>query len=82
MEAPTEFTAESVRDYILSKGGKVTNHELVKHFKPFLTDPVMKGELQCFCIKFISCAVVTKVAHLNLWACTPTFMLTNLILMR
>ncbi|XP_043228197.1 ankyrin repeat domain-containing protein SOWAHA-like [Amphibalanus amphitrite] len=42
MEPPTEFTADSVRDYILSKGGKVTNHELVKHFKPFLTDPVMK----------------------------------------
>ena len=45
MEPPTEFTAESVRDYILTRGGKVTNHELVKHFKPFLTDPVLKGEL-------------------------------------
>ena len=44
MDPPTEFTVESVRDYILSKGGKVTNHELVKHFKQFLTDPVMKGK--------------------------------------
>ena len=49
MEPPTEFTVESVRDYILSKGGKVTNHELVKHFKPFLTDPVMKGKCGKFC---------------------------------
>lgn len=43
MAAPTEFTLESVRDFILLNGGKVTNHELVKHFKIFLTDPSSKG---------------------------------------
>ena len=53
MDPPTEFTAESVRDYILSRGGKVTNHELVKHFKPFLTDPVMKGKLEIVLVLFI-----------------------------
>jgi hypothetical protein len=43
MAAPTEFTLESVRAFMLEKGGKVTNHELVKHFKQFLTDPCTKG---------------------------------------
>ena len=45
MAAPTEFTLESVRDFMLDRGGKVTNHELVKYFKPFLTDPYTKGNL-------------------------------------
>lgn len=45
MAAPTEFTLESVREFMLDKGGKVTNHELVKHFKQFLTDPYTKGNL-------------------------------------
>lgn len=37
------LTAETVRDYILRKGGKVTNTELVKHFKPLLVHPESKG---------------------------------------
>lgn len=39
-----EFTLESVRDYMISRGGRVTNHELVKHFKVFLTNPTCKGK--------------------------------------
>ncbi|CAL4073599.1 unnamed protein product, partial [Meganyctiphanes norvegica] len=43
MAAPVEeFTLESVRDFMISRGGRVTNHELVKHFKVFLTDPTSK----------------------------------------
>jgi hypothetical protein len=45
MAAPTEFTLESVRSFMLEKGGKVTNHDLVKHFKQFLTDPYTKGNM-------------------------------------
>ncbi|XP_069194795.1 uncharacterized protein sowah [Procambarus clarkii] len=37
-----EFTVESVRDYMISRGGRVTNHELVKHFKVYLTNPSCK----------------------------------------
>ena len=44
MAAPSEFTLESVRDFILLNGGRVTNHDLVKHFKIFLTDPSSKGK--------------------------------------
>lgn len=41
--SPLALTAETVRDYILGKGGKVTNTELVKHFKPLLVHPENKG---------------------------------------
>ena len=35
----SEFSLESVRQYMLMKDGQVTNHELVKHFKHWLTHP-------------------------------------------
>ncbi|XP_070001557.1 ankyrin repeat domain-containing protein SOWAHA [Penaeus vannamei] len=37
-----EFTLESVRDFMISRGGRVTNHELVKQFKVYLTNPSCK----------------------------------------
>ncbi|XP_076050986.1 ankyrin repeat domain family member sosondowah [Oratosquilla oratoria] len=39
---PEEFTLEAVRDYMISNGGRVTNHDLVKYFKVFLTNPETK----------------------------------------
>lgn len=44
MAAPNELSLKEIRNFMLEKGGKVTNHELVKHFKLFLTNPVTKGE--------------------------------------
>lgn len=43
MAAPTEFSQDAVLGFMLEKGGKVRNHELVKYFKPFLTNPATKG---------------------------------------
>ncbi|KAK8406957.1 hypothetical protein O3P69_007478 [Scylla paramamosain] len=37
-----EFTLESVKDFMVSRGGRVTNHELVNHFKTYLTNPACK----------------------------------------
>lgn len=37
------FTQDVVRDFIMTKGGRVTNHGLVSHFKHFLNDPSKKG---------------------------------------
>lgn len=37
------FTLEAVRDFMVSRGGRVTNHDLVKQFKAFLTNPAGKG---------------------------------------
>ncbi|XP_067002950.1 ankyrin repeat domain-containing protein SOWAHA [Anabrus simplex] len=44
MAAPTELSLECIRLFMLENGGKVTNHDLVKHFKRFLTDPETRVE--------------------------------------
>lgn len=41
---PVELSLESVRDFMVYKGGRVTNHELVKHFKTCLTNADSKGK--------------------------------------
>ena len=38
----TDFSLESVRQYMLAHEGKVTNHDLVKYYKAWLTHPVEK----------------------------------------
>lgn len=40
---PLVLSADTVRDFILSRGGKVYNTELVKYFKPLLVHPETKG---------------------------------------
>jgi len=42
MGQPSEFSLESVRQLMLASGGRVTNHDLVKCFRAWLTDPVGK----------------------------------------
>ena len=43
MAGPTEFTLEAVRQYMLAQpDGRVTNHELVKYFRAWLTHPTEK----------------------------------------
>ncbi|KAE8748265.1 hypothetical protein FOCC_FOCC004901 [Frankliniella occidentalis] len=44
MSVPTELSLEAVKKFMLENGGKVTNHDLVKHFKQFLTNPVNRVE--------------------------------------
>ena len=39
---PAEFSLESVRQLMLANGGRITNHQLVKSFKRWLTDPQEK----------------------------------------
>ena len=43
MEADSLFTIDSVRDFMIDRGGKVTNNDLVSHFKSFLNDPLKRG---------------------------------------
>ena len=38
------FSLDSVRDFMLSRGGRVKNHDLVTHFKSYLNDPNRKGK--------------------------------------
>ncbi|XP_052231314.1 uncharacterized protein LOC127844840 [Dreissena polymorpha] len=42
----TEFTEDSVKEFLLRKGGKVKNNELVIHFKNFLNDSARKDEMR------------------------------------
>lgn len=48
MAAPSELSLAEIRKFMLKSGGKVTNHELVKHFKQFLTNPSTKGNVISF----------------------------------
>ena len=42
--AASDFTLDSVKEFMLSHGGRVKNHELVTHFKGYLNDPDRKGK--------------------------------------
>lgn len=44
MAVPSELSLTEIRNFMLKNGGKVTNHELVKYFKPFLTNPNTKSK--------------------------------------
>lgn len=45
MATPGELSLEEIRNYLLENGGTARNHDLVKHFKRFLTDPETRGGL-------------------------------------
>ena len=42
MMQPSDFSLESVRQLMLANGGRITNHDLVKSYKRWLTDPQEK----------------------------------------
>lgn len=52
MAVPIELSLAEIRNFMLKNGGKVTNHELVKYFKQFLTNPNTKGESNT---EYLSC---------------------------
>lgn len=39
MDDSDVLTSDLIRNYLIQNGGKVSNHELVKHFKSYLTHP-------------------------------------------
>ena len=43
MATPSELSLEEIRKYLLENGGSARNHDLVKYFKKFLTDPETRG---------------------------------------
>ena len=43
MAVSRDLSLEAIRDFMLENGGKVTNHDLVKHFKGCLTNPETRG---------------------------------------
>lgn len=47
--AANELSIEEIHKFFIEKGGKVSNRELVKHFKAYLTNVESKGKRN-FCI--------------------------------
>ena len=41
--AEDDFSAEGIRNFIITNGGSVRNVQLVGHYKKYLNDPVKKG---------------------------------------
>jgi len=39
-----EFTEENVKRFLLERGGRVKNSDLVTHFRNFLNDSARKGK--------------------------------------
>ncbi|KAF6201945.1 hypothetical protein GE061_004341 [Apolygus lucorum] len=61
MSEPTSFTQEAIRDFMIFRGGKVTNHELVKHFKKFLTNPGTQEEARVLFKEYVNnLATITR----------------------
>ncbi|XP_076287395.1 ankyrin repeat domain family member sosondowah isoform X3 [Lasioglossum baleicum] len=44
MAMPSELSLEEIRKYLLENAGTARNHDVVKHFKRFLTDPETRVE--------------------------------------
>ncbi|XP_053995149.1 uncharacterized protein LOC128885235 isoform X2 [Hylaeus volcanicus] len=44
MATPSELSLEEIRKHLLENGGTARNHDVVKHFKKFLTDPDTRVE--------------------------------------
>lgn len=43
MSAPQELSFDEILKFMLAHNGQVTNQVLVKHFRPFLTNPETRG---------------------------------------
>lgn len=63
MSGPTEFTLESVRQYMLAQDGRVTNHELVKYFKAWLTHPSEKEQARQKFKEYVNTLATIKQEH-------------------
>lgn len=43
--AGSEITIEEIHKYLIQCGGFVSNRDVVRHFKRYLTDPISKGNI-------------------------------------
>ena len=62
-QPPTEFSLESVRQLMLASGGRVTNHELVKSFRRWLTDPQGKETARAQFKDYVNTLATIKQEH-------------------
>nr|XP_037867107.1 ankyrin repeat domain-containing protein SOWAHC isoform X2 [Bombyx mori] len=67
MSAPTELSFDEILKFMLAHNGKVTNHELVKHFKVFLMNPEMRDEARSTFKKNVNALAIIKTQNNEKW---------------
>ncbi|XP_041987182.1 ankyrin repeat domain-containing protein SOWAHB isoform X2 [Aricia agestis] len=67
MSAPAELNFEEILKFMLAHNGKVTNHELVKHFKVFLMNPEMRDEARNTFKKHVNTLAIIKNQNNEKW---------------
>ncbi|XP_049697030.2 uncharacterized protein LOC126053492 [Helicoverpa armigera] len=67
MSPPSELSFEEILKYMLLHNGKVTNHELVKHFKVFLMNPDMRDEARSTFKKHVNTLAIIKNQNNEKW---------------
>ncbi|XP_028163328.1 ankyrin repeat domain-containing protein SOWAHA isoform X2 [Ostrinia furnacalis] len=64
---PAELSFDEILKFMLAHNGKVTNHELVKHFKVFLKNPDMRDEARNTFKKHVNTIAVIKNQNNEKW---------------
>lgn len=67
MSTPSELSFDEILKFMLAHNGKVTNHELVKHFKVFLMNPDMRDEARSTFKKHVNALANIKNQNNEKW---------------
>lgn len=67
MSPPAELSYDEILKYMIEHNGRVTNHELVKHFKVFLTNPDLKDEARSTFKKHVNALANIKTQNNEKW---------------
>ncbi|CAH1647531.1 unnamed protein product [Spodoptera littoralis] len=67
MSPPSELSFEEILKFMLLHNGRVTNHELVKHFKVFLMNPDMRDEARSTFKKHVNSLAIIKNQNNEKW---------------
>ncbi|KAJ8737833.1 hypothetical protein PYW08_000428 [Mythimna loreyi] len=67
MSPPAELSFDEILKFMLLHNGKVTNHELVKHFKVFLMNPDMRDEARSTFKKHVNTLAIIKNQNNEKW---------------
>ncbi|XP_052746799.1 uncharacterized protein LOC112045729 [Bicyclus anynana] len=67
MPPPAELSCDEILKFMLAHNGKVTNHELVKHFKVFLMNPDMRDEARSTFKKHVNALAIIKNQNNEKW---------------
>ncbi|XP_072930641.1 uncharacterized protein [Epargyreus clarus] len=67
MSPPSELSFDEILKFMIAHNGKVTNHELVKHFKVFLMNPDMRDEARNTFKKHVNALAIIKNQNNEKW---------------